>query len=295
MHDLIIPRTGSETDLRLFSCERVMPLIRRYFQLSPDFNDVVESIGECQEEIGHKYGGQYLAYLPVERDGNVYLPLHARKVHAVYPAPWVVVGDLTYAQTWRPDNYHVGKTLDSSYTVPCWPGRQWVADQIGGINCWRQQWLEAIPQHAGAQLLAYTRTSHGVRIGAFDSRYHTDGFVRHVVVVYDAELTDERGFPMVNDRDARACAYYWNWQRIQALAFSGAKVDPNLLVLAENNMHTYIAQARVGDGLTEADWQVVMRTAASWDRTTFREGLAGPDRYPTARTDGPWMSAGGIG
>lgn len=288
MQQLTIALPDNETELRLFPVERVMPLIKRYTRQSPELSEVIEAIGECQEQIGHNYGCEYVTLVPVERDGMAYLPIHCRKVVAVHAAPWAEsYVDLTTGSCagWDPAAQQGGGWGNM-------PGRQWVADQIRGSSCWRDHALQNITMWT-QERLAYRRTELGVHIPCYKRPAEWSGYVHYAMVIYDAELTDERGYPLVSDRDAQAGAWFWNWQRLQADLFAGIKVDGGALQLAEYNMNRSLAQARIGEGLSEAGWDLILRSAGSWDRTSFKYGLdvAGP--LQQARRNGQYGTADG--
>jgi hypothetical protein len=265
---LILSRPDSSSQLSLYAIERTYDVIKRHFGFSaPDEVDVADAAYETLVDIGHEYGGQYVALLEVEADGQAYLPLHARdqRIHSVASGPIssTLLNGAELGEPWYPGLGIIG--------------RQWVADQYQGLSTWRLETLEALTQFPQFRdnALTYQRTELGVyvpqlRRGAYQDVRPT------VIVVYDARLVDDRNYVLISDADTTAVAYYWNYLRVQVAANQGVQGAANLLPGAEAMMNTMIARARTSEGLSESDMSYILSQRASWDRATYRHGFDAP-------------------
>lgn len=258
MRSLTYQQPNSSSQVQLHSVERAMPVIRRLFGHTPNLTDVVEAAGECLDEIGNTYGGEYLTLQAVEPSGIVYLPTHCRRVLTVQHA----TGAYSGYGSWTPASR--------------WPGRQWVADQVGDVDCWRLPGLGGYAEFRNqlGSYLGFARVADGIYLEQY--RRANNETTPWVVVGYEAQLTDERGWPLLTDKDANAVAAYWNWQRVRRDTYAGVANAIQLLPMAWDDAERAVGQARVGEGLSEQDLQLLTRVAASWDRGTYASGFAMP-------------------
>lgn len=265
MKSLILSRPDLATQLTLYPVERVSPVIKAHFGFgAPLPEDIADAVAELLPLIGNSYGGQYVALLQVEPDGQAYLPVHAKEQAVISVARGPQNSGLVGEQDepWYP-GLHVR-------------GRQWVSDQFEGVDTWRLDTLESLAEFRTLQenRINYQRTEDGIFVP--ELRRASNASRPTVIVVYNARLTDARGYCLLADYDAMASAYYWNKLRLQRAMNNGDQWAAKLFPQAELDSERQIATARTGEGLSPAAQEFILRTAASWDRATFAHGHQQP-------------------
>lgn len=264
---IILARPDDGLEMNLYPVEYVRPIIRSYFKAEPHVNNVAETVGDVLQEIygeGGGYGTSYLALLPVDPTGFAALPGHVQRVSRVTLGPH---GDGRLLGTSPPEHWYPGLGVR---------GRQWAADQYGSTTLWRlggYESLSGFPWPRGSEV-DYRRVEGGLDISALA---HQSGFGEPTIaVLYDAKITDERGFCFCNDLDAKAAAHLWNYNRWQADFFSGNLNAQGPMSIAWRLKEKAVAVARTGEGLSDNALSRILQMGASWDRPDVETGQTLP-------------------
>ena len=87
-----------------------------------------------------------------------------------------------------------------------------------------------------------------------------------IQIIYKTYQHDEEGLPLVTEKEAEACAYYYIYVKTLRESFKGNPMSANLLQLAEKNKNTKILQARSITSLNQNLVNQVGNILHSWDR-----------------------------
>lgn len=237
----------------LLPLDAVMPLVRRLFDLRPDFTDVVEISGICLKKIRNKYRAQFACVVDVV-DGVAELPANCEQIDAV-----VGVDARFNSQGW------VGGGAGRA-----WDERIWCPDQITGIPVYRYTGTGGA-SHVGEQLRNYRFQDGALWLDQTTYRWKDAPSHDQVQVLYSGPIVDERGYPKVTEREALACAYYFNYIDIQRKVFQGL-AQPQQLEMAVQLKDQHVNQARVGEGLNDQALERVKKENARSHRYQFGDG-----------------------
>lgn len=117
------------------------------------------------------------------------------------------------------------------------------------------------PLYIPGKFIKYERVGNTLY---FDQPYN------HIFILYKGELLDDNGLPEITDKEATAlaayCAYVVKYKE-------GLKTNnPNIIQLAEKLQRIWLIQcdqARVGEYMSQNDWDQVLDAKTSWQRKQY--------------------------
>lgn len=90
-----------------------------------------------------------------------------------------------------------------------------------------------------------------------------------VNVIYRTYYQDEDGLPLINEREAEACAYWWKWVDTRRKLYTGNTLAANIYQLVTRDKNKAINQARVPDKLSQNFLNQYMNVISSYDRKSY--------------------------
>ncbi|MCS7317145.1 MAG: hypothetical protein NZZ41_02330 [Candidatus Dojkabacteria bacterium] len=90
-----------------------------------------------------------------------------------------------------------------------------------------------------------------------------------VTVLYRTYWHDENGLPLVTEREAEACAYWWKWVDTRRKMYQGNQLAAQIFSIVERDKNKAINQARVPDKFSQNFLNQYMNIITSYDRKYF--------------------------
>lgn len=92
-----------------------------------------------------------------------------------------------------------------------------------------------------------------------------------VTVLYRTYWHDEDGLPMITEREAEACAYWWKWVDTRRKMYQGNQLASQIFQIVERDKNKAVNQARVPDRFSQNFLNQYMNIITSYDRKYFNK------------------------
>jgi hypothetical protein len=97
----------------------------------------------------------------------------------------------------------------------------------------------------------------------------TDFIEKDISVAYRTFKNDEEGLPMITQKEANACAYWWKWVDTRRKMYQGNQLAASVLQLAERDKNKAINQARVPEAYSQNFMDKMLDIIYSRDRKIY--------------------------
>ena len=97
----------------------------------------------------------------------------------------------------------------------------------------------------------------------------TDEFEKPLSIAYRTFKQDEEGLPMVTEREAEACAYWWKWVDVRREMYKGNPIMTNVFPLATKDKNKAVNQARIPERFSQNFMDQLGNIVYSRDRKIY--------------------------
>jgi hypothetical protein len=132
-----------------------------------------------------------------------------------------------------------------------------------------QDWITFSLRNEVSQLYPAGRYIHYKFI---DDKIITDRRNTLLSIAYRTYKQDEQGLPLITEKEANACAYWWKWVKTRRDLYKGNQLAGNLLQLATQEKNKAINQARIPEHYSQNFMDQMLNIVYSQDRKVYARG-----------------------